>query len=266
PLAHLDLSPQNVMITRDGTLRLIDFGIARFLSGDDPPPLGGRIAGTIGYMSPEQARGEKDVSAAADQYALGILLWEILASRRLFAGNTNDTWRRMRAGDVPDLAQLGTSGSLECIDIFMRLLAAKPEERFAHMGELMGQLEHLSSSPLSGIKPLAALTKRLMKDANFDPFDAVRTRENTEKTTLPENIPTGELELDEYAELEIAVDHGEDTPSAQMRAVVPVNPESTRLSQDRPRRMIHRTPESPFLEPSDSFDQEVVASRRRDAV
>lgn len=264
PLAHLDLSPQNVMLTRDGTLQLIDFGIARFLDGHDPPPLGGRIAGTVGYMSPEQARGEKEITAAADQYALGILLWEMLAGRRLFAGNTNETWRRMRTGDVPDLSQLTNGGSSGCVQIVMRLLAAEPADRFANMGELITQIELLSPSPLSGAKPLAALTNRLMNEADFDPFDAVRTRDNTDETPLPVNIPTGEVRLDEYAELEIAVDHGEGTPSAQMRAVVPLGSDPAPPPRERtlPRLVVNRAPESPFLEPSDSFDQEVVASRR----
>lgn len=104
PLIHLDLSPQNVMISREGQLKLIDFGIARFLDGHDPPPLEGRIAGTVGYMSPEQARGDKRIDARADQYALGILLWEMLSGRRLFAGNTPETWRRMRHGEAPSCA------------------------------------------------------------------------------------------------------------------------------------------------------------------
>jgi len=218
PLVHLDLSPQNVMLADAGTVRLIDFGIARFLDGHEPPPTGERIAGTIGYMSPEQASGEA-LDARADQYTLGILLYELLSGRRLFRGNTTETWRRMRAGEITDLAITLAETPEDLRAIVGRLLAPAREARFASMAELLEALERCSSSPLSGQRPLAALLSRLLEDQSFDPFD---TRLPVETPlAVPEDLPLGESAVGEgYEELRIEVDHGIGTPGGMVRELV----------------------------------------------
>lgn len=224
PLVHLDLSPQNVMISRSGEIKLIDFGLARFCDGRDPPPLGGRMAGTIGYMSPEQSRGEEELGPPADQYGLGILLWEMLAGRRLFRGNTPKTWERMRKGDVPD-PKLSISDRGDSVThLVYRLLSPRPDDRYAQWSDALGELEASTSSLSSGKKPLAALVDRLLNDPEFDRFDAV----NLKPSELdPEDIPTGELGGDgadgeeEYEEFEISVEQGEGSAAAQIRAAMP---------------------------------------------
>jgi serine/threonine protein kinase len=288
PLVHLDLSPQNVMISREGQLKLIDFGIARFLDGHDPPPLDGRIAGTVGYMSPEQARGERHLDARADQFGIGVLLWEMLTGRRLFPGNKSDTWRRMRTGETPSLAELKPGMAPELITIVDRLLAADRADRYTDLDACYQQLTKLTSDIESGRRPLAALTSRLMGETDFDPFDHVRRARGgrgpsdneaaegvplvdesssshlSSEHPIPEvpdpeqlaDIPTGEVSIDNYAELSIAVDHGEGTPSEQMRAIVPVLSES---QLETPVTPGDSAPDSPFLEPGASFDLELGA-------
>ena len=286
PLVHLDLSPQNVMISRGGELKLIDFGIARFLDGHDPPPLDGRIAGTVGYMSPEQARGERHLDARADQFGLGVLLWEMLTGRRLFPGSKADTWKRMRLGDTPPLRHVLPGVAEELAQVIDRLLHADRAERFTDFAAFGQQLSRLSSDIDSGQRPLAALTSRLMGETDFDPFDHVRRnrggrgpsdKEANEGAplvdesssshlssehpipqifdpgTLPD-IPTGEVSIDNYAELSIAVDHhGEGTPSEQMRAIVPTPTEPPAAAAEAQSKG-DSAPESPFLESSASFD------------
>jgi serine/threonine protein kinase len=257
PLIHLDLSPQNVMISRSGELKLIDFGIARFIDGHNPPPLGGRIAGTVGYMSPEQAQGKKQLDARADQYALGILLWELLTGQRLFHGNTSETWRRMRDGDVLDVSLVASGASPELAALIGRMLRADESERFATMGALKNALENLYGAPRSGMRPLAALTTRLMGESDFDPFDTIRpSKDKPATTSAPVNIPTGDVELpvDGYADLKISVDHhGDGTPSAQMRAVVPETASGDALDAESEKKDKRQpAPDSPFLEP-DSY-------------
>ncbi len=282
PLVHLDLSPQNVMVSREGQLKLIDFGIARFLDGHDPPPLDGRIAGTVGYMSPEQARGERHLDARADQFGLGVLLWEMLSGRRLYPGNQSETWRRMRAGETTPLQEVLPGVAPELAQVIDRLLEADPADRYTDLGVCCDQLSKLTSDIESGRRPLAALTSRLMDETDFDPFDHVRrardgrgpsegeaarqvptidtssaghlSSEHPFPLPNPEStadIPTGEVETDNYAELSIAVDHGEGTPSDQMRAIVPVA--SKPVVERQPQRG-DGAPDSPFLEPSASFD------------
>ena len=254
PLVHLDLSPQNVMISRGGEVKLIDFGIARYLDGGDPPPLGGRIAGTIGYMSPEQARGEGGLDARADQFALGILLWEMLSGRRLFPGNTADSWDRMRRGSIPPLRGPGSEVSPELWTVIERATETDSGRRYANLEEMIAALEGVSAGLRSGRRPLAALTTRLMGERDFDPYDAVSALPKAQAPTLG-NIPTGEVSLEDYAELAISVDHGDGTPSAQMRAAVPADGGG----HEKVPALSEPQPDSPFLENSSSFELDLAA-------
>jgi serine/threonine-protein kinase len=234
PLIHLDLSPQNVMISRTGVIKLIDFGIARYLDGSNPPPLGGRMAGTVGYMSPEQACGREDLDPAADQYGLGILLWELLASGRLFRGNTPETWRRMREAEVP--AANGAHGERPegLSHVVYRMLAADRRDRFPDLAQVLEALTTVSSSPESGQRPLAALVGRLLSDTAFDPFDALPQKDSLGAGPVV-NIPTGDrsISVEDYDTIEIEVSQGLGSPAAQIRDVMP---------------MAASTPHSPFLE------------------
>jgi eukaryotic-like serine/threonine-protein kinase len=229
PVAHLDLSPQNVMISRDGQVKLIDFGIARPLDGTDPPPVGSRIAGTVGYMSPEQASGTR-IDARADQYGLGILLGEMLTGRRLFRGNTSETWRRMRAGEAALREDLLAEEPEAIVAAIRRLLRPAPVERFSTMLEVGAALEAASSSAQSGKRPLAALVQRLMTDPEFDPFDVVK---HVAGTSPVEEIPVGTAG-EGYADLQIQVDLGKSSPLSQLRSVVEAEGQGS--------------PASPFLE------------------
>jgi serine/threonine protein kinase len=218
PLVHLDLSPQNVMLSRDGDLKLIDFGIARFRDGHNPPPLGGRIAGTVGYMSPEQARGE-ELDPRSDQFGLGILLWELLSGRRAFRGNTPETWKRMRTGQLPGGPELLTEAPEELTAAVLRLLRRNPARRFGSMAEARDRLALATSDPQSGRRPLAALVQRPMADPTFDPFDVVH---HHAAALEDQDIPPGrEGPAEGYAELAIEVDHGAGTPSSLVRAALP---------------------------------------------
>jgi eukaryotic-like serine/threonine-protein kinase len=217
PLVHLDLSPQNVMISREGTLKLIDFGISRQLDGKNPPPLGGKIAGTVGYMSPEQARGAA-IDDRADQYGMGILLWELLAGRRLFRGNTVDTWKRMRQGQIPDPSKLLRSSPENLIMLVGRLLRFDPEDRFAHLGDVISFMESFFSSVKSGLKPLSALVEHFLAEPDFDPFDVVF---QAEADAGGKDIPQGDGGGEEYAEISILVERGAGTPDGMIRAILP---------------------------------------------
>ena len=238
PVVHLDLSPQNVMISRDGTLRLIDFGISHYLDGHNPPPLGGKIAGTVGYMSPEQASGGS-IDARADQYGMGILLWEMSAGTRLFQGNTPETWQRMRAGAVPPAQVAMKSVPHTLSEIIYKLLSADPDDRYEDTEDTLEAFHRGSSNPLSGTRPLAALVQRLLKTPSFDPFDAVKRPAPPLPADL--DVPTGEApqdeDLDLYEEISIEVDQGMDSPASQVRAVIPDG---------------GAAPESPFLELDDA--------------
>jgi serine/threonine protein kinase len=126
-LVHRDVSPPNVLISFTGEVKLTDFGLARMLQGAKTVGASAR-AGTPGYMSPEQAFGE-DLDGRSDLYAVGIVLWELLASERLRAGPPGDvratiTFPAIRrpSADRPVPADLEA--------VAMRLLAYRPQGRY----------------------------------------------------------------------------------------------------------------------------------------
>ncbi|PKN31364.1 MAG: hypothetical protein CVU63_24310, partial [Deltaproteobacteria bacterium HGW-Deltaproteobacteria-20] len=110
-LVHRDVSPQNLMVGVDGVTRVLDFGVAK-ARGQSRTTDAGRVKGKIGYMAPEQLYGEK-ADRRADVYAAGVVLWEMLAGKRLFEGEeggdalalvlTAPIWRpSIHHGDVPE--------------------------------------------------------------------------------------------------------------------------------------------------------------------
>ncbi|AKF06639.1 serine/threonine-protein kinase [Sandaracinus amylolyticus] len=133
-IVHRDVSPQNVLISVQGHVKLIDFGVAKTRLGDAESSAG--IKGKIAYMAPEQARAE-DVDARADQYALGVMLWEMLTGRRMLA-SAGDLEMLKAAADPkvesPRTYATAVSPALEAV--VMRALARDREGRFASVREM----------------------------------------------------------------------------------------------------------------------------------
>jgi serine/threonine protein kinase len=127
-LVHRDVAPDNVLLSREGAVKLVDFGLARALIGDltaaAPIP-----SGKAGYMSPEQARGD-ELDGRSDLYAVGILLWELLACRRLGVGEALQLPVQAAFGKVPRPSEVqpGVPEDLEAVA--MRLLAFDRGDRY----------------------------------------------------------------------------------------------------------------------------------------
>ena len=103
-IVHRDMSPPNVLITKYGEVKIVDFGLAKAnsqLEKSEP----GIIKGKFGYLSPEAAMGQ-EVDARTDIFAVGIILWELLAGQRLFLGDTDfQTVKKVQAAAVPRISQ-----------------------------------------------------------------------------------------------------------------------------------------------------------------
>ncbi len=135
---HRDLTPRNVMLTADGTVRVLDFGIATALQSSDGPRLtgAGTVAGTPGFISPEQGRGQV-ATPLSDLYALGCVLYEILGGRPPFIADEPLALVVQHITDDPvPLHRLREDVPAELCDLVSRLLAKRPEDRPANAAEV----------------------------------------------------------------------------------------------------------------------------------
>lgn len=157
-LVHRDVSPQNIMVSFEGSVKVIDFGIARAL-GRISDTASGALKGKLGYMAPEQARGEA-VDARADIFSLGVVLWESIAGRRLFQrDNELATLRAVVYEPIPDLSTV-TEVSPALNAIVKLAFARDVDERFQTAEEMRIALEQwMFSSGGTSSHELSALMK-----------------------------------------------------------------------------------------------------------
>jgi len=166
-IVHRDISPQNVLVSYEGEVKLTDFGIARAnheeLGKREEP---GLLRGKYGYMSPEQSRGEP-IDRRSDIFSLGVVLWELVASQRLFKGETPQaTIDLVRAADVRDPRELDPALPDGITPIIMKALAKNPAVRTSSAGELHTELQSLLFRMGTQIGPndVAAVMDRLHPD------------------------------------------------------------------------------------------------------
>jgi serine/threonine protein kinase len=128
-IIHRDVSPQNVLIDYRGNVKLIDFGIAKAAVQSTRTQVG-VLKGKMGYMSPEQVRGE-DIDYRSDVFSIGTVLWEMLTNRRLFhADNEFETMQRVRDAQAEPPSAKNPDVPAEVDDIVMAALTVDPENRY----------------------------------------------------------------------------------------------------------------------------------------
>ncbi|HKV26136.1 MAG TPA: protein kinase [Candidatus Acidoferrum sp.] len=156
-IVHRDLKPENIFITKDGRAKILDFGLAKQNTplsaaetisgtGGAPHTETGAVMGTVGYMSPEQVRGEA-TDHRSDVFALGAILYEMLSGKRAFKRDTHaETMTAILKDEPPELTASNPSISPGIDRIVRRCLEKQPEQRFQSVADLGFAIESLSGA------------------------------------------------------------------------------------------------------------------------
>ncbi|HSC91216.1 MAG TPA: protein kinase [Gaiellaceae bacterium] len=154
-VVHRDVKPANLLLDRSGDVHVADFGIAS-AAGLDSFTRPGTVLGTAGYLSPEQARGER-ATPASDRYALAVVAYELLAGTRPFARDnpTAEAAAHVQA-PVPPISGAGAGLPRELDAVFARALAKEPGERYGSCAELVSSLRHALDAEAGATRVAAA--------------------------------------------------------------------------------------------------------------
>jgi eukaryotic-like serine/threonine-protein kinase len=145
-VVHRDVSPQNILISAKGVVKLIDFGVVKARRRATEETTTGTIKGKLQYMAPEQALGQGSVDRRADIWAVGATLYRLLARKPVYRGSSPlSTFKRLTSTLAPEPLPAHVPGALSTI--VLKALAFEPERRFATAAELGSALEALLQGP-----------------------------------------------------------------------------------------------------------------------
>jgi serine/threonine protein kinase len=173
-IVHRDIKPENVMVRPDGLVKVLDFGLAKLTERGAPVTAAndteastadwgrtetGVVMGTLSYMSPEQARGQK-LDARTDLFSLGVVLYEMVAGRSPFERATvADVIASILEREPPPLAELASAAPEPLEAIIRKALSKDREKRYQTASELLTDLKSLKRGEVAGSPPLAKKEK-----------------------------------------------------------------------------------------------------------
>lgn len=186
---HRDISPPNILVTYEGEVKIVDFGVAK-AAGMNTKTRDGVIKGKVCYMSPEQASG-LDVDHRSDLFSAGILLYEMTTGQRMFAGDPLHTLLRVREADFQPAESIAPELPQDLHAILGRALAKDPQRRYQSAAEMLLDIEEFLHR--AGLRPsartLASYMKTLFAHEIAADAHAVRESAQPRKPETPDFLP-----------------------------------------------------------------------------
>ncbi len=167
-IIHRDVSPQNILCSYEGEVKIIDFGIAKAANRSQKTQAG-ILKGKFGYMSPEQVRG-LPIDRRSDIFALGVILYEMLTGEKLFVGESDfSTLEKVRNADVPTPRQFNPNIPAGLEKVLMKSLAREAEDRYQWASDLQEDLMRflLAGDAIYSAKHLASFMKEAFAEDLF---------------------------------------------------------------------------------------------------
>jgi serine/threonine protein kinase len=207
-IVHRDISPPNILLSKNGEVKLVDFGLAKANTQIESTDQG-VVKGKFSYLSPEAASG-LDVDSRADVFAVGILLWEMFTGKRLFYGDSDyQTVELVRQARVPSIAQHNPEIEAEIEQVVRKALARDPDERYQNAADLGDALaQYLFSRRMKvTARDISTLVKdtqiEMMRKRSAEPkeslIDALINDEMNKMTSLLEGSGADQGQVDQGA-------------------------------------------------------------------
>ncbi len=265
-IVHRDISPPNILLSKNGEIKLVDFGLAKANTQIEATDQG-VVKGKFSYLAPESASGQP-VDHRADVFAVGIILWELFTGRRLFYGDTDyQTVELVRQARIPSIAALNSEIQPELEQVVRKALAREPDDRYQNAADLGDALaQYLFSNKMKVTsRDIAALVKdtqvEMMRKRSAEPkgkdslIDALILDEMQKMTSLlgadgaaVKESGEGAASLDPSSFVDTSAWVGElgmasvGGGAASPPAVKPRNPNASRPPANKPRPAPMATP------------------------
>jgi serine/threonine protein kinase len=186
-VVHRDIKPGNLLLDKNGTVRILDLGLVRFEGAGDGLTATQQVMGTVDYMSPEQSADTKRADARADIYSLGVTLWYLLTGRRMYESkNMVERIMMHRSAPIPSLTSARPDVPAALDAVFKRMVAKHPDERYQTMAEVGRALQGVLEGTAAGgeAAPAEVMELSIMSLSKGDLAAFLRAREELPEASL----------------------------------------------------------------------------------